>query len=149
MAVGVKFPHAFPMPLSLHGKKKRSPPGPERIPSIKAQFYETFWEAFWFSDGIYTPLESSQPALFKTGLAVAAHGLIQPSKREFKPLWLNIASSECNRSVKAACFVIKVKTHVPKQFIVIQTLLVMQLGQTFFKGSFWPLYQHMKVLILC
>lgn len=84
MAVGVKFPHTFPMSSSFHGKKKKVTLAQRGSLPAKPNSMKYF-EVPQFSDGKLIPLESSQPALFKTVLAVIAHSLIQPSKIEFKP----------------------------------------------------------------
>lgn len=90
------------------------------------------FERLEFSDGKHTLLESSQQALFKTVLSVITHNSTQPSKRVHTFM---IAHSifRVPQIIKAAQFVIYVKTNVTKQFIFIEMVLVVQLGQPFSK----------------
>jgi len=62
-------------------EKKVGPPGPKRFSTIKAQHFERPE----IPDGKHISLQSSQPTLFKTVLAVIAYSLIQPKKIAFKP----------------------------------------------------------------
>lgn len=79
-----KVPSHFPNVCIFPREKKKVTLAQRGSLSAKPNSMKYF-KAPQFSDRKHIPLESSQPALFKTVLAVIAHSLIQLSKIEFKP----------------------------------------------------------------